>query len=262
MAVTGELEDFDLPGILQLLRARRATGRLRLAADGDDVTLFLGEGAVVLVTSVRMPLRLGRVLLRRGEISSRQLRAALHEQSLEGHRRSLGEVLVGRGWVSEEQLVSCIHEQCVTVLVRVLTAAGGTFIWESGVAVSARVPLVPLDPERVLLDALRRVDELGHLRALVPPAWAPLAPSMRVGAAEAPLDRLEAQVMAALRGGASSWAEIAELVPIDEAALLKTLKGLLDRDLVAAGERAGVDGEAPGGPPPGESDLDRLLLTA
>ena len=85
VAVMGELGHFDVAGILQLLGLRRATGRLQIVADGDDVSLYLADGRLILVTSSRLPLRLGRVLLQ-----LRQLHEALREQESGGHARSLG----------------------------------------------------------------------------------------------------------------------------------------------------------------------------
>ena len=77
MSVAGELGHFDVAGILQVLAANHATGRLRFSANGDEVTLYLKDGLLTLATSARLPLRLGRVLQQRGLLTTRQLHEAL-----------------------------------------------------------------------------------------------------------------------------------------------------------------------------------------
>jgi hypothetical protein len=75
-----------------------------------------------------------------------------------------------------------------------------------------------------------------------------------------PHNEIEARIVAALRGAAVSWRDLADVLPLDAKTLLGTLVGMLRRGLlVAAG--GGWDGEqeAPGGEPPDEADLARLL---
>jgi len=93
----GDLGDFGVVGILQLLANRRANGRLQLNAGGEELDLFLAEGQITLLTSSFLPPRLGRVLHQRGLLTTNQIHEALRIQAAEGHDRSLGEVVVGQG---------------------------------------------------------------------------------------------------------------------------------------------------------------------
>lgn len=258
MSVSGELGDVDLAGLLQLLARNRATGRLRVAAGGDDASLYLDQGQLATVASARLALRLGRVLRQRGLVTEHQLHQALRQQEAEGGTRPLGELLVARGWLGADAVAACAEEQCVAVLARLLAAGEGTFSYAPGLRTPARAVSSPLDAQAALLEALRRVDELGKLRALLPSPGAPLAASELVDVTLAPFNEAEARILGALQVGAGSWGELVDLLPVDEPALLRALIGLRERGLVVAGlGRIGV----PGAPPPEEADVARLLGT-
>jgi len=260
MTVMGELGDFDIPGILQLLGMRRAAGRLQIIADGDDVSLFVREGKLELVTSSRLPLRLGRVLMQRGLLTPRQLHEALRQQEAEGHTRSLGAILVARHWVGAHDVVRCVQDQCIVVLARMIAAKQGTFVYTPGARPPGGVATFPIDAGRVLLEATRRVDELATLRAKLPHRNAPLAPSGRLDVTVVPLSPDEEQIIAVLQAGASSLGELADLLPIDEPVLLRTVVDMRRRGLLIAGQGAsGADLGMPTAPPPSEDDLRELL---
>jgi hypothetical protein len=260
MSVAGELGHFDAAGILQLLAANRATGRLRFAAGGDEVTLYFEDGQVVLATSARLALRLGRVLRQRGLITARQLHEALRLQQGERSARSLGEVILAQGWVSQQEMAVCVHEQVVAMLVRVLAADGGSFAYTPDLRPPTRAPVVPLDAQHALLDAIGRVDQFAELRAIAPSAHAPLAVSDRVGVSVEAYNDPEQRILTALRAGADSWAQLADLLPMDETVLLRTVIRLRDRGLVVAGEGArGATIGTRAAPPPDEADLLRLV---
>ncbi|HEY7033225.1 MAG TPA: DUF4388 domain-containing protein [Thermomicrobiales bacterium] len=260
MAVMGDLGDFGVIGILHLLATRRATGRLRLGAEGEELNLFLTDGQLTLLTSSFLPPRLGRVLHQRGLLSTSHLHEALRLQATEGHARSLGEVAVAAGWLTPAEVAAAVHEQFVAALARIMTSRHGSFAWDPGVAAPARGVPLPLEPERVLRDATRWLAEVAKLRADLPAPYTPLAPHAQLDVTVVPHNEIETRIVAALKNGAVSWRDLSDVLPLDAKTLLGTVVAMLRRGLlVAAG--TGWDGEetAPGGDPPDETDLARLL---
>ena len=255
MGVAGDLGDFDLVGILPLLGNNRATGRLRVTAGGDDVTLHLKLGQLDGVTSTRVPLRLGRVLAQRGLASELQIQEALRIQEAEGGARSLGEILVVRGWATEHQVAACVHDQCVLALSRALAAESGTFAYESGGQAPLRGPSLPLNAQTALLEALRLVDEVTRLRALLPSPQTSLVMNDLVDELFVPASDGEARIVGALRAGNWSWRDLVDLIPLDEPTALRTLIALRERGVIVTMSRGtGVLGT----PPPVEADLEPL----
>jgi hypothetical protein len=76
MSFMGELRDIGVADLLYLLALRRQTGRLAVSSNGEEVSLYLERGQLVLVTSSNAGLRLGRMLIRLGIVDSDRLREA------------------------------------------------------------------------------------------------------------------------------------------------------------------------------------------
>ncbi len=261
MTIMGELGCVDVPGVLQLLGSRRNTGLLWVTADGEEVGLYLEEGALAQVTSSRSPLRLGRVLVQRGMITAAQLHAALRAQDQGEETASLGELLIRRGWVTREGLNDCLEEQCISVLARAIRAERGTFLFQPNVRQPTASLTAPLNSNRVLMEAARRVDELSQLRDQLPPYQAPLSPGAQVDASTQGFSDAEARILKALEAGADSIAELVALLPMTEREVLINVIQMKKRGLIVSGiggygDNTGVPAE----PPPGEDDLERLFL--
>jgi hypothetical protein len=260
MTIMGELGCVDVPGILQLLGSRNNTGLLWITADGEEVGLYLTGGALAQVTSSRLPLRLGRVLVQRGLITSQQLHRALRDQDKGEETLPLGELLVRRGWLNPDGLNDCIEEQCISVLARAIRARRGTFLFQPGVQPPEGSMTARLDSNRVLMEATRRVDELEELRDQLPPYYAPLSPSANVDITIQAFSDDEARILKALEAGADSLAELVDLLPMSERDVMINVIQMQKRGLVVAGHGAPGDHVGvPAGPPVAEADLARLL---
>ena len=112
--------------------------------------------------------------------------------------------------MSSGNLARCVEEQWIAALVRVMAAADGTFSFAAKVPAPARFPEAPVDARRVLMEALRRVDEVGALRRMLPPPHAPLAAVGALDVTVAARTELEARILAALKIGAGSVAELVD----------------------------------------------------
>jgi len=258
----GDLGDFGVVGVLHLLAARRANGRLRLNADGEELNMFLSHGQLTLLTSSFLPPRLGRVLHQRGVISTHQLHEALRIQSAGGHELSLGEIIVNQRWATPTQVAGCVHEQFVGALARLMTARRGMFAWDNDVVAPAKGVPLTLEPDRVLRDASQWLAELAKLRAELPAPYAPLTPTSALDVSMAPNNEIEARIITALKGGAVSWRDLTDLLPLDAKTILSTLVSMLRRGLlIAAGTNWDVDLDASSAEPPGEADIARLFGT-
>jgi Domain of unknown function (DUF4388) len=256
----GDLGDFGVVGILHMLAARRGSGRLRLNADGEELNLFLTQGQLTLLTSSFLPPRLGRILHQRGLISTHQLHEALRIQTAGGHELSLGEIVVGQRWATPGQVAGCLHEQFVGALARMMTSRRGMFAWDTDVAAPAKGVPLALEPDRVLRDASLWLAELVKLRAELPAPYTPLTPNAQLDVSVAPNNEIEARIITALKGGAVSWRDLTDLLPLDAKTILSALVSMLRRGLlIASGSSWDVDLDGSVTEPPGEADLARLF---
>ncbi|MEA2594193.1 MAG: hypothetical protein QOF01_662 [Thermomicrobiales bacterium] len=230
MSFMGELSDIGVSDLLYLLALRRQTGKLSISTQGEEATLFLEKGQLSFVSSTNMGLRLGRMLIRLGYLDGEQLREALREQ--EGGGPGLGTILIERNWITEEKLARCVEEQCVEILARVIAADRGMFVFQRSASPPKRTENVPLNSDRIVLEAIRRTDERAALRGLLPDPAAPLILSPTIDEVVDRLSEAEVFVAASLQAGAASLAEIASSVVMDESLLQHAVISLRERGLL------------------------------
>lgn len=189
-----------------------------------------------------------------------------------GHGRPLGSILLGRGWITQEQLGSCLEEQCIDALARVIAADRGVFLYSAGVVPPQRAELVPLNGDRILIEAMRRTDELITLRRLLPAPTAPLALGPVVDEVADTLGDAEVLVAATLVSGAATLAALTDRVAMDELLLWRTVISMRERGLLLVGDATvapdpdlvgllGPDGAWFGLPHPDDPPLDDPFLS-
>ncbi len=222
MATIGELNDFGVVDLIDLLGRRKRSGRLAVKVGGQEVSLFFERGSLCHVTSNDITLRLGRMLVRQSIIDTPQLLEALHLQVESEPKRPLGAILLERGWLTEPDLSRCLEDQSIEVLSKAMTDENGMFVFDVGVSPTQPPDARPLNALALLQYAQERSDALVKLREQLPAASAPLflAPS----AFDDPslgdsLSAPEAMVVGVLRGGPKSYGELITHLALDELSL-------------------------------------------
>src|SRR6185295_1094983 len=167
MAIKGSLKEASLPDVIQLLFLGRRTGCLALADRHNFGTIYVEEGHIIYAAIVNRRDRLGDILVRSGRITQEQLQDAVAAQ--EGDREhKLGEILVERGVLPREQLESYIRLQIEEAVYYLFTWISGTFNFEAGVRPELEDFLVRINPEFLLLEGARRVDEWSQIEKKIP----------------------------------------------------------------------------------------------
>ncbi len=167
MAIKGSLKEASLPDVIQLLFLGRRTGCLALADRHNFGTIYFNEGQVVYAAIVNRRDRLGDILLRSGRITAEQLREAVDRQEAEREQK-LGEILVRLGFLPREELQRYIRVQIEEAVYYLFTWTAGTFNFEAGVRPEREDFLVRINPEYLLLEGARRVDEWSLIEKKIP----------------------------------------------------------------------------------------------
>jgi len=235
MSFMGELNDIGVADLLYLLALRRQTGRLAISSSGEEVSLYLERGQLVLVTSSNASLRLGRMLIRLGILDGDRLREALQAQEQFARGQPLGRVLLTYDFVTEEELSACVEEQCVEILARVISASDGIFAYDRESNVPLGTLIIPLNADRIVLEATRSSDELSTMRSLLPKEQAPLMLSETIDEVADSLSDPEVYLAAALQPGPISIREIASMGLMDELKLWRTVLSLRERGHIIVG---------------------------
>src|SRR6476660_1593398 len=200
MAIKGSLKEASLPDVIQLLFLGRRTGCLALADRHNFGTIYFEEGHIVYAAIVNRRDRLGDILVRSGRLTAAQLQQAVARQ--EGDREyKLGEILVELGFVGRSDLESHIRLQIEEAVYYLFTWTTGAFNFEAGVRPDPRDFQVHINPEWLLLEGARRVDEWSLIEKKIPSFDLIFtADKARVEAAGAPLSDQEQQLLPLLDG--------------------------------------------------------------
>jgi tetratricopeptide (TPR) repeat protein len=158
MAIRGSLKEASFPDVLQLLALGQKSGCLSIVDGTKFGSVFFQQGKISFAAIVNRRDRLGDSLVKRGHITKEQLDDALRQQVRQPGRR-VGELLVDAGVVTRavvEKELRVLVEEAVYSL---FTWVQGIWTFEPDVHPDGRQLTVPINPESLLMEGARRVDE-------------------------------------------------------------------------------------------------------
>jgi tetratricopeptide (TPR) repeat protein len=167
MAIKGSLKEASLPDVLQLLSMGKKTGCLAVTHRSNFGYIYFGHGKISYASIVNRRDRIGDILVKAGSITQQQLEQAIAAQSKQRDKR-IGEILVSEGHISREGLHEQIRLQIEEAVYFLFTWTQGTFNFEADVTPEEQDFLVSINPESLLLEGARRVDEWSLIEKKIP----------------------------------------------------------------------------------------------
>ena len=167
MAIRGSLKEASLPDMLQLLSMGKKTGCLSVTHRQSFGYIYFERGRICYASIVNRRDRLGDVLVKSGIITQAQLDAAIAVQDRRRDKR-LGELLVEGGALTIEALHRAIEVQIQEAVYFLFTWNQGTFNFEADVVPDQHDHVVSINPESLLLEGARRVDEWSLIEKKIP----------------------------------------------------------------------------------------------
>ena len=162
MAIKGSLKEASLPDVLQLLALGMKSGCLSVTHRSNFGYVYFDKGRISYASIVNRRDRLGDILVKSGIVSQDQLEAAVAQQDALREQR-LGEILVSQGAITREELHRQIRLQIEEAVYFLFTWTQGTFNFEADVVPDEQDLLVSINPETLLLEGARRVDEWSQI---------------------------------------------------------------------------------------------------
>src|SRR6266850_990496 len=254
MGLQGNLRDFSLSEILQLLGTQKKTGCLRLDRPGGRAQFYVIDGRIVSTREPGLaaddPL-LG-FLLQVHRLSDEQQRGigTLQRES----NRDLEDLLVSGRYLQAEELALYIERQILEEMMAVTRWPDGTYEFDPSQR-WPNPPLVRLSVEGVLMETARRVDEQKRLTEVFQD------PHQLLGVRdlpdpEQPLSEEESELFGIV-DGRHTVAEIVEAAPLSEFEAYEVLHRMLELNWIeVAGRRD------PGAPPAPVADPAARVMPA
>ncbi|HXV86324.1 MAG TPA: DUF4388 domain-containing protein [Gemmatimonadales bacterium] len=167
MAIRGSLKEASLADVLQLLALGQKTGCLSVIDRNNIAHLYFDRGRICYASIVNRRDRLGDILVKNGRISQGQLERAIARQEQEREKR-LGELLIDEGAISRGDLEHYMKVQIQEAVYFLFTWTRGTFNFEADMRPEGQDVLVSINPESLLLEGARRVDEWSLIEKKIP----------------------------------------------------------------------------------------------
>ena len=165
VALMGDLAFTSLAEILEFLHQGRKTGTLRAVLSGGERAVVLHEGSVRGAFSDSPEDSLSETCLRLGLVSRTQVEQVAAAQP--GHAR-VGRALVEAGALSSHDLFKAVQHQVGEIVAAMLVAREGLFVFVDESVEERAIPGVQLNAQGLLMDAIRRIDEMAQFRSRLP----------------------------------------------------------------------------------------------
>ncbi|HTX69533.1 MAG TPA: DUF4388 domain-containing protein [Thermoleophilia bacterium] len=159
MLLQGNLQEFSLPNIFQLVKMSAKSGALTISRDGESGKVFFRDGVITYAYSQPQLLPLGERLVKAGSISAEQLKQALAAQKKATDGSRLGRILLDQGTIDRATLEHALREQIQDTAFTFFSWSDGEFAFAAEETPPEEDVLVGMSVETVIMEGCRRIDE-------------------------------------------------------------------------------------------------------
>jgi tetratricopeptide (TPR) repeat protein len=167
MAIKGSLKEASLPDVLQLLSLGQKTGCLSVTDRTNLGNIYFDDGWICYASIVNRRDRIGDMLVKSEKVTHEQLEQAIERQATERHSK-LGQLLLSGGAVTQTDLEECVRIQVEEAVYYLFTWTQGSFRFDADVKPEGEDVRLSINPESLLLEGARRVDEWSLIEKKVP----------------------------------------------------------------------------------------------
>jgi hypothetical protein len=235
MALRGNLRDFSLPDVFQLVTFSRKTGVLRIAReDGAQGSVWFRDGDVFFASSNWHSEPLGERLVKGQRITPQALDRALKIRSTQGEGgKRLGQILIDEGYITEKVLEAFVSDQIQDTIFDLMRWDEGEFDFEAMPDVVDEDIGLAVSIENVVMEGARRLEEWNRIRKKIPSVDVvfKMATAPGEGTFEISLKPIEWQLLL-LIDGSRSVAELAEATGRTDFEVARIIYGLFSAGLL------------------------------
>ena len=167
MAIKGSLKEASLPDVLQLLALGQKTGCLSVTDRTNLGYIYFDSGRICFASVVNRRDRFGDMLIKDGKITRGQLDDAIDQQAKDRYSK-VGELLVATGAIGQADLEEYVRIQVEEAVYFLFTWNQGSFRFDADVVPEGEDFRLSINPESLLLEGARRIDEWSLIEKKTP----------------------------------------------------------------------------------------------
>ncbi|MBW8009645.1 MAG: DUF4388 domain-containing protein [Chloroflexi bacterium] len=168
MALKGNLRDFTITQLLNLINLARKTGALVIEGPSDSATITFRDGKLAYAhLGASKDNGLGPILHKTKVISKAQF-GTLKKRASEMSDKELGLLLINSGYVTQEDIITSLQTHFMDILNKLFAWAEGIFQFKNGESVPDDKIPVRMDLENIIMEGSRHLRELEQLKDELP----------------------------------------------------------------------------------------------
>lgn len=274
MALKGNLRDFSLHQLLNLINLAHKTGALAVSPESfrntvvsdtapnghtQPASLFFREGRLIHASFEGKSSRLTDVLVQVGRLTPEQAQA-VNARSRVNTDKELGLLLIQNGYLSQNDIIQGVRGYLLETVYKLFTWAAGDFRFEPNQLPPEERITVPLSLENVILEGNRRQQEWERLRDEIPDLEVPLRFAERpsTNLRDISLTREQWQVISFINSR-NTMKQIGEYLGLDDFQVRRVVHSLKQNGLIEMAQPVRAEPLPPRGPLPG-AKLSRGVL--
>jgi len=167
MALKGNLRDFSITQLLNLVNLAHKTGLLNLEAPGDTAQVSFREGKLAYARVGAEDNSLAAILHRAHKISNAQHKL-LKDRAANMSDKELGLLLINAGYLTQADVLESLQQYFVDVVRRLFTWGEGFFSFEADGRLPEDRILVRMDLENLIIEGSRQLRAWEVLQEEIP----------------------------------------------------------------------------------------------
>lgn len=167
MALQGNLRDFSITQLLNLINLACKTGMLVIEGPSDTDQLAFRDGKLSYAQMGQEDSTLPTILANTKKISTQQS-ASLKIRAASMTDKELGLLLINAGFFSQDAILTSLQEYYLDLVRRLFTWVEGYFHFENNTAPADGKILVRIDLENLIIEGSRQLKEMVQLQEEIP----------------------------------------------------------------------------------------------
>jgi hypothetical protein len=167
MALKGNLRDFSITQLLNLINLARKTGSLIIEGSPAITQIYFREGKLSFASLGQDDNSLATILYRSNKINAGQYRT-IKERGGEMTDKELGLMLINAGYLTQEDVLLSLQTYFINIIRQLYSWVDGSFRFEAGLLPPADKISVRIDLENLIIEGARQMKEWEQLQEEIP----------------------------------------------------------------------------------------------
>jgi hypothetical protein len=232
MALKGNLRDFTITQLLNLINLANKTGTLIIDGSSDSALISFKDGNLAFSQLGNVDNGLASVLYREKKITPTQYKIIRSKASHMGDKE-LGLLLINANYLTQADILTSLRNEFVSVLKRIFTWVDGLFRFEDGALPPDDKITLKISLENIIIEGSRQLREWEHLQDEIPSLDVALKFSDRPGKNVKNINlSVEEWRVVSYINPKNSLKKIAHTTKMDDLTIRKIIYGLLQAGIV------------------------------